>query len=426
MKAKVTLYGVIYLNILLMVISGCGSRKSPTGGPQDVDKPAVLASVPAEYGDISKGTIEISFSKEMDKASLANSIYIYPSVDKKKISIDGSTLKIRINEALKQDTNYFVTLTTRLKDVRGNTLATNQTLIYSSGKIMDNRIMGAISYEDKSDMDLPIELSLFSPDSLLVLSTQLRGGIYILRNLNPQKHILRAYIDKNLNKRYDFGADPYFEGSSDGARVATVDLQMAYADSSMPRIKRVVQISDRELLLELSESLKGYQELSIQGGKNPNIVHQLFEQDRISILCTKLDSTEYTLQLKKAEDLKGNIAEALELKFSFAAGPDTLAPQVTHSNPRNGASVNSLNPILEVHFSEIIPEENVVAKLFAGTQEIPLKQLSQTGRSHRFQATKELENYKAYTLKVLDTTRDYSGNKLKEPFELQFLPLKRN
>lgn len=407
-------------------MSGCGSKRNPTGGPQDVDKPTVLASIPAEYQDISKGTLEISFSKEMDKGSLANSIYIYPPVERKKISLDGNTLKIRLNEALKQDTNYFVTLTTRLKDVRGNALAKNQTLIYSSGKLLDNRIMGAITYEDKSDMGLPIEFSLFSPDSLLVLSTELLGGIYILGNLNPQKHILRAYIDKNINNRYDFGADPYFEGSSDGAKVATVDMHMAYADSSMPRIRKVVQISDRELLVELSEAIKEYQDLSITGKTNPTLLYKIFDEDKISILTTKLDSLEYTLTLSGVEDKKGNLSTGLEQKFRFSAAPDTIKPFISHTNPRNGASVNTLSPVLELHFSEIIPEENIQVKLFAGALEIPLEQLSQTGRIHRFRAKKELDNYKAYTLKVLASTCDISGNKLDKPFELQFLPLKRN
>ncbi|MBP7310716.1 MAG: Ig-like domain-containing protein [Candidatus Cloacimonetes bacterium] len=426
MKNKLTLIAIIYIAILLVFMSGCGSRKSPTGGPQDVDKPTVLASLPAEYGDISKGTIEISFSKEMDKGSLANSIYIYPPVEKRKISLDGATLKIKLNEALKQDTNYFVTLTTRLKDVRGNALAKNQTLIFSSGNLLDNRIMGAITYEDKSDMGLPIELSLFSPDSLLVLSTELRGGIYILGNLNPQKHTLRAFIDKNLNNRYDFGADPYFEGSSDGAKVATIDLQMAYADSSMPRIKKIVQLSNRELSVELSEAIKGFREIKISGTDSPKLVHKILEEDKISILCAPLDSTEYTLELSGAEDKKGNVAEELKLKFRFTAAADTLAPRISYTLPRNGASVNSLSPILELHFSEIIPEENIAVKLFMGSREVPIKQLSGTGRIHRFQATEELDNYKAYILKVLPSTSDFSGNKLKEAFELNFLPLKRN
>ena len=84
MNLSKALSRLCYLLILMVIISGCGNKKSPTGGPQDIEKPTVLATSPIEFGDISSGVIEISFSKPMDKNSLANSIYIYPPVQIKK------------------------------------------------------------------------------------------------------------------------------------------------------------------------------------------------------------------------------------------------------------------------------------------------------------------------------------------------------
>lgn len=426
MVKHTTLLNIFYLIATLVIVAGCGNRRDPTGGPVDVVKPEVLACVPAEYGDLGKGSLEITFSKPLDKNSIANSIYIYPPVEGKKISLDGNTLKLKITETLKKDTNYFVTLTTRLKDQRGNALAKNQTLVFKSGELQDNRIAGTIKYENPQDMGLPVDISLFAADSLLVLSKQIIGGAFTIDGLNPQKHLLKAYIDKNLNSRYDYGLEPYCEGWGDGSKISTLELEMAYADSSLPRISKLVQLSDRELRVELSEPIKSYKTLQINGKSSPDIAFDILEQDKITVLCSKLDSLEYTLLITDAMDNKGNKADKLESKFRYAAQPDTIAPAVSWSNPRNGASVNSLNPILELYFSEVIPGENLKVKLYAGTKEIAVKQLSATGRVHRFQAVKELDNYKAYTLKVLPETRDFSGNKMKNGFDLQFLPLKRN
>ena len=77
MKLSKTFICLLYLLIIVFLISGCGNKRSPTGGPQDIDKPVVLESSPAEFGDISSGIIEISFSKPMERATLANSIYIF-------------------------------------------------------------------------------------------------------------------------------------------------------------------------------------------------------------------------------------------------------------------------------------------------------------------------------------------------------------
>jgi len=425
--AKLTaLLNICYLIATLVIVAACGNRRDPTGGPVDVVKPEVLASVPAEYGDLGKGSLEITFSKPLDKNSIANSIYIYPPVEGKKISLDGNMLKIKLSEALKKDTNYFVTLTTRLKDQRGNALAKNQTLVFKSGELQDNRIAGTIKYENPQDMGLPVELSLFSADSLLVLSNQIIGGAFAIDGLNPQVHLLRAFIDKNLNSRYDYGQEPYCEGRGDGSKISTLDMELAYADSSLPRISKLVQLSDHELRVELSEPIRSYETLKITGKKAADVAFDILENDKITVLCSKLDSLEYILQITNAMDKKGNLADKLEAKFRYASSPDTLAPLVTWSNPRNGASVNTLNPILELYFSEVIPAENLKVKLFSGNKEVAVKLLTATGRVHRFQAIKDLDNYKAYTLKVLPETRDFSGNKMEKEFDLQFLPLKRN
>ncbi|PKN72223.1 MAG: hypothetical protein CVU50_08020 [Candidatus Cloacimonetes bacterium HGW-Cloacimonetes-3] len=411
---------------LLCMLPACGSKRNPTGGPQDTVKPKVLGSSPAEFGAITNGVIEISFSKEMDKSTLANSIYIYPPVLNKKVSMDKATLRIKLGETLKPNTNYFVTLSTRLKDSRGNPLENNQTLVFRNGDLNNYRISGTISYEQPSDVGLPIELSLVSADSLLVLSNRISGEAYTIESLNPQAHLLRAYIDKNLNGRYDFGLDPFFEGLADGKSLSTLNMSIAYADSSKPRIRRVLPVSNREIHISLSEQVKSYHSVKVLGVNPVTIKHQILEQDKISIICTAMDSTEYTLQLNGVEDFKGNQSEVLEAKFHNYAAPDTIAPTIVNTNPRNGASVNNLLPVLELHFSELIPAANVHAKLFSGNELIPLKQLTEFGRVHRFQPTKELVNYRSCILKVLNTTSDFSGNKMKQEYELQFLPLMRD
>ncbi|MDD3236424.1 MAG: Ig-like domain-containing protein [Candidatus Cloacimonetes bacterium] len=416
---------LLIASIMLFSLTACGSKRNPTGGAQDSTKPTVLGSYPAEFGDIGKGTIEISFSKEMDKTTLANSIYIYPPVLNKKVSIDKATLKIKLNEALKQDTNYFITLSTRLKDLRGNPLDKNQTLIFHHGESSNYRISGTISYEQTEDKALPIELSLMSPDSLLVLSNRISGESYSIDNLNPQAHTLRAYIDKNQNGRYDFGVDPFFEATSGNTPIASLNMNMAYADSTKPQIRRVQSLSKTELLLFFNKPIKSFQGVLIEGKDKLRISHQFLEGDKLSLLCAPMDSTEYTVYVAGAEDFKANRSEQLQLKFYCSAIADSTAPYITRTNPRNGASVNKLSPILEITFSELIPPDNISAKLYAGTEEIPLKLLSSIGRVHSFQPTKELINYRQHTLKILKTTTDFAGNKLKQDYELQFLPLNR-
>lgn len=418
---------LLLLTILIyLMLSACGSKKSPTGGPQDTDKPQILGSSPAEFGDIGNGVIEISFSKDMDRTSLANSVFIYPPILKKKMVIDGPSLKITLQEKLQDNTNYYITLSSRLKDLRGNSLDKNQTLVFKHGTLNNCKISGTISCEQPGDEGMPLELSLFTQDSLLVLSNRISGSTYSLETLNPQAYRIKAFIDRNLNGKYDLGLDPFFEGSTIAKSAATLDMFLAYADSSKPRIRRVTSVSNRELVVTLSEQIRSVKSIDIYSDYNVSIEHSLLDMDKLNILCAPLDSIEYTIQLKGVEDMKGNISEMVESKFYSKGRSDTQAPSVSYSNPRNGATVNSLQPIIEVYFSELIPPENIQVKLSDGKSNIPIKRMPGFGRMYRFQPTKELKNYSSHVFSILGSTSDISGNKMKKDYELQFIPIKRS
>jgi len=81
---------------------GCGSKRNPTGGPEDTTKPELLASLPAEFADISEGVIELSFSKHLDKSSVTTGLYIYPLIQNKKVVVERNKITIRINEPLRR------------------------------------------------------------------------------------------------------------------------------------------------------------------------------------------------------------------------------------------------------------------------------------------------------------------------------------
>ena len=416
---------LIILAALLLFTLGCGNKRNPTGGDLDTEKPVVLATYPAEFEEIVDGTLEISFSKPMDRNSLANSIYLYPPVQNKKFILERSTLKIKLNEALKPDCNYFVTLSTRLKDLRGNSLKANQTLIYRSGKLSTARLSGLLNYEIPSDESSPIATSLFSEDSLLVFTTNLTGKSFALENLNQMPYRLRSYIDKNQNGRYDPGTEPIFEAKTEGREKEVLDQYLAYVDTSFVWINSIDAVSNREIRMEFSEPVASYQQVLVVSDTILDIKHKVLEKNILTLLTESQDSLRYTISVLGATDLKGNRSDLLQKQFSGSQQKDADPPVITYTNPRNGASVNNLSPVIELHFNEIIPSGSLKLKLVAGKEEIALKVISETGRIHRLLPQKELPNYSTCQLTVLSTTADFSGNKLEQDYHLQFLPIKR-
>lgn len=419
---------LVTITLALFLIS-CGSKKSPTGGPEDKDRPEVIAMLPAQFSQISD-RIEFTFSKALDKTTLAQSIYIYPPIANKTINASDRVLTITIKEPLLANTNYYVTFTPRLKDVRGNSLAANQSYIFASGALNDNRLAGTISYEDRADYNFPVNINLFSSDSLLVMSHSVQGAAYAIDGLNAAQYIVRAYQDKNRNSLYDFGSEPWFESKVQVNQVANLEMQLAYADTTKPVIRTVTAKSDREIEITLSEPVQALGKITLRNIENrfelPVLITEI-RNTQLTLITAPQDSVTYAAEIENLRDSKGNVNTLSALRFQGTRKKDTIAPEILSSNPRNGTSVSSLEPILEITFSEIIPLDGLQVTLTATDtgQSIPLRVVSADSRTCRMRPTRPLTNYRSHTLTISAETTDSSGNKLGKDYQLVFLPLVR-
>lgn len=421
---------LFFVLMFILVLQGCGSKKSPTGGEIDAVKPEVVSSKPAIMGQIEGGIIEIDFSKPMDKSSITNSVFIYPPVVNKRISLLRSTLKIELKEKLIDDTIYHVSLTSALKDLRGNTLAHAQSFAFKNGNPSVASLSGLINYEKPEDAELPVNLSVFTEDSLMVSLDKIEGQSYSLANLMPANYLLRAYIDKNQNGRYDETREPFFEQVASLSGKSSLDIDLAYADTTFAQIKSIKKVSPHELLVQLSKEVEDIRYLEIEAkdeDKSVNILRKHLNKDQLYLLTAKQDSLSYTLRAHGLKDAKGNLSPLSSMDFQVSSTVDETPPQVVSHSPRNGATVHSLLPEIKLVFSEIITEANLHAKIVVTetNREIKLKVLSIKGREITLVPERELDNYRSHKLIVSKETKDYAQNAMEQDFESIFLPIKR-
>ncbi|HOT40379.1 MAG TPA: Ig-like domain-containing protein, partial [Candidatus Syntrophosphaera thermopropionivorans] len=175
-----------------------------------------------------------------------------------------------------------------------------------------------------------------------------------------------------------------------------------------------------------TEAIKGYGSIKINRLDNKEespVLLSYLEEDKLTLLTASQDAFAYTLELYGVEDKKGNVSPVIKSEFRSSIIMDTEPPQVVYSSPRNGTSVKSLEPILEVCFSEVIPRASIKASLRASETktEIPIEVLQSDSRIYRFKPQKPLQNYRSYVLTISAT--DISGNSMPESFNLNFLPL---
>lgn len=422
---SILIHSCLLCFITFMLIS-CGSKKSPTGGPLDTVKPEVLATLPQEFGQLSD-SIEITFSKAMDISSFTEGLYFYPPIGDKKLSYSGRTLSIRINEKLKDNTNYYLTLSTRIRDTRGNPLSNSRSYVFSSGRLNDLRLSGNIIYEEQADNGKPVTISLYSADSLLVLSHTSTGSTFGIEALNPAMYILKGWQDKDANGRFDLGREPWFEEKVDLKRSASLDLQMNYADTTLTVIRDVKARTDRLVELTLSKAPVSLGSIIVraENGSRLRVLISELEGSQLTLITEAQDSLTYRVEISDLSDAKGNRNPMSAISFKGSRVQDKEAPRILSSTPRNGTSVSSLKPILTVNFNEIIPLDRMQVKLLATDQnrEIPVQIVKGDSKSYSFQPAQTLTNYRSHSLIIMADTQDSAGNPLGNDHVISFLPL---
>ncbi|NQV18022.1 MAG: Ig-like domain-containing protein [Armatimonadetes bacterium] len=421
-------YPKLFLILFVLFLLSCGHRKSPTGGKKDTESPTILSILPDEFCDINNQDIEVVFSKPIDRTSIFSGIYIYPPILNKKFKWDKNTLKIKILEDLEQNTNYFFTFFKRIKGEHNNKLDQDYVFIFRSGKLNEHRISGEIIYEDKSDEGQLVKFNLLTADSTLIYSTELEGYSYEIDNLNSIEHQIESYIDKNENGKYDYEKEPYFQFFISKKETSSVNIELAYADTIKPEIKSVNALWNNQLELNFSENIKSVSEIKITTSDSLEIplsvlAHALNE-DKITVVTTKMDTIQYKIWLAALEDLKENVLDESSILFDGISIQDTIPPIVISSFPRNGATIKTLLPEIVIEFSEIILTENLSAKLVSVESQELTEMRIDKGNSNIFifKPSRELTNYSSYNFII--TASDMTNNKSEE-FSTFFIPIVR-
>ncbi len=426
---------VIYIILLItagIILSHCGSEKAPSGGPKDTVKPKIVSVDPGEYESIAEGNIEITFSKPIDRATVLTGIHIYPPILKKKYRWpDGNTLGIRIYEKLEENTNYYIMFSTQIKGMHGNPLEEDYLYTFASGELQRMRLSGNIEYELLKDTDKPITLSLFDADTVNVYKTQITGSNYVLENLNPGGYIIESFIDLSGNGKYDYGTEPWFHQEIELNESMTLDWQMAYEDSLAPSLKEVKSLSATQLLVRITEPVQEIESIRIQTQDSlaielPVIEFRYFE-DTLHVLTEAQDTLKYMMQARGLRDLKDNYSEIDSIFFQGKAKPDSIAPRVVQTIPRNGTSVTTRMPEIHVRFSEIVLTSDLeVSMRSAETGEtIGVKVVEGNSSRYVLKPAQQLTNYNTYVLTIGAKTCDPSGNCMRQPVDVSFIPVVR-
>lgn len=422
---------LIYITMIFsLLFTACGNRKSPTGGPADTEKPTVLSVSPNNFEQIENKQISITFSKPIDQTSVLSGIQFYPPVLNKRYSWKNNTLTIRIDENLKNNTNYFMTLTPFIKCYHGNAFEIPITYVFKNGQLNEFKISGMLEYEKETDKNTIKKLLILDKDSLLVLEKTYEGSNWLVENLNDQLYIVRSFLDKNKNNKYDFGTEPYCEIKTEKNTRFPVKMNFAYADTTKPVIKSITTESNNQIVLNFNKELSYKPFVMIVGDKNQSmlkILHNELKGERLFLITEPQDTIKYSVKIRTLYDKKGNSTEELNTYMNGSEKKDKESPRIISSSLRNGATISQTRPELEITFSEIMLKEDVIFSCFENESQkkIPFSAIKTNSSVWKFKSEAELTPFNSYTFTISNASEDPNNNKLDNDFILQFIVIKK-
>ncbi len=366
----------------MVVLLSCAGQIPPPGGPVDVVPPEVIRTVPDTNAvQVETNSIELEFSKYVDRRSFEESIFISPYVGDLEFDWSGTSVTVKFTQALRRNTTYVVNIGTDVKDMRaGNRMARGFTLAFATGDSIDRGAIGGRVYDEKPEgvMIFAYALGGINPDTLnpastrpdYIMQTGLRGT-YSLSHLAYNTYRVFAVRDQYRDLIYDKQTDQYGVASEDVAlsernrEVHDLNFRLTEEDTTRPFLTAVRAIDRRHLVLGFSEPIdslsfgRGQFLLSdTLSGTSVPIAIQYLNPGAPSnggiLTAVALDSgAGYRLTVRNILDRAGNTVDSLHASGDFVGNgaPDTLRPQMIFSVKDSSRGISPDAP-LRVTFSE--------------------------------------------------------------------------
>ena len=222
-------------------VSGCASIGAPPGGPVRTTPPEILSVAP-DSGAVNVRARSVMFTFDAvvnDRADLDKLILMSPQDGPPRVSWRRERVEVRPRRGFRPNTTYSVTLLPGLGDLRGNTIKTSRTVIFSTGPSIPSYMVLGRVFDWLNERTAPrafVEV-IRRPDSLLYIGIADSSGQFGIGPLAEGTYTVRATIDNNSNRGRDPGEPWDSVGIVIGGSTSPfVELLAAPRDTIPPRL----------------------------------------------------------------------------------------------------------------------------------------------------------------------------------------------
>ena len=200
------------ITIICFLFSSCANIVMPTGGEKDIIPPKLLRTFPKNNTiNFKETSILFEFDENIAVNKWADHFNISPLTEKPiKYKVKNKTLKIEIENQLKENTTYSIDLNKCIKDVNEGNVLNGLSFSFSTGGVLDSlfitgKVLDALTLKPKSNVKVFLHESNIN-DSLsfetkpkYVTKTNENGG-FTLNNINNKNY--NIYCITGLDYKY--------------------------------------------------------------------------------------------------------------------------------------------------------------------------------------------------------------------------------
>ncbi|WP_339610398.1 Ig-like domain-containing protein, partial [uncultured Planktosalinus sp.] len=339
---------IVFLLLFSLSFIDCAKRGNPEGGARDTIPPVILKAAPENYSTNFKGNeITIQFDEYIKLKDLQNQLIISPPLDNQPVITPfgtSKTLKIVINDTLKENTTYTINFGSSIVDNNEDNSFDYFKYVFSTGTYIDSlKVLGTITDALNIKPDENVTVMLYEineqfTDSVIykskpfyVASSLSAPGYFSIENIKEGSYLLVGLKDNNSNYKFDPKVD----------KIGFLDKPISIPEDTTYNINLFKETPDYSMI-RLSSSNRQKLQFGYEGNA---------DSVQIELLNTKPSGFKYVITKEKGKD-------TLNYWFTPKIETDSLSFKV---------SSRSITDSLSVRLKEEETDSLVVSPLKSGT-----------------------------------------------------------
>ncbi len=421
-----------------------------TGNALDTTAPTVSSTAPAPNatGAASNTLVSASFSEAMDPLTITNSNFSLACGSGAAITgtmgyaVSGNMATFAPTSALPNSSTCTATITTGVKDVAGNALASAFLWVFSTGAAAD-KTPPTVSSTDPANLATGVALNkkiaatfseAMDPLSITTATMTLKQGVtpvagtvaYVgtTATFSPTASLTAStvYVATMTSGAKDLA------GNALAASYSWIFTTGAAADTTAPMVSSTDPANaavgvalNKKVAATFSEAMDPLSittaTMTLQQGSTPvpGTVAYVGTTATFSPTASLTASTVYVATITSgAKDLAGNALANYSWIFTAGAAADTTAPTVSSTDPANAAVGVALNKKIAATFSEAMDPLSITTAtmtLSKGTTAVA-GTVTYVGTTATFNPSADLAASTVYTANITTGAKDLAGNAL--------------